>query len=653
MTLFRQLMITIIAIFSLMLAVVMGINFNTTKGYLIGQLTSTTQDSATSLSMSVSDFMALEDYASVGSSINAVFDSGYFSEVRIHVYATEQDIVRSNETKIDGVPSWFIQLIDFKVPVAKAVISNGWNELGQVYITGSAGYGYHQLWLASRDLLISFFVIGAITLIVGSFALRYLFRPLVELEKQAEAIQQRRFLKMTNVPKTRELKSVVLSMNRMAEKLEKEFASEVETAQWLQAKAFKDPVSGLGNRNFFESQIKSHFVGRERGVDGLIFVSLADLAKLNNERGYESADMFIQSAADVLSKKVATISSFSTLARLSGADFVLLIPNIGHSQLKQIVEDIMTDLLELNVASISYSSYVANIGAISVDGQVDRAGAMSQADSALREAKRAGANMTKVLDSNIGQRLSLSRADWKDVLELTIKRESFKLQKQKVVMLDSSSDDVLTTSHEEVFMGLEHAGKEYHAGYFIGLAEQFDLGEKIDTVIVSQVIHYIKSRNLTVPLTVNLSMSSFSKASFIDWLDRTLGLLSADVKNKLMFEISEQSVLLEESQANVLAQILKKHHVSFGIDNVGKQFSAFQYLQTLMPDYVKVDSSYTRMAAGKESESFFMHTLCKMFNSLNIEVIATGVESERQLMALKRFDVVGAQGFYIGRSQDM
>jgi hypothetical protein len=53
MTLFRQLMMTIIAIFSLMLAVVMGINFNTTKGYLVGQLESTTQDSATSLSMSV------------------------------------------------------------------------------------------------------------------------------------------------------------------------------------------------------------------------------------------------------------------------------------------------------------------------------------------------------------------------------------------------------------------------------------------------------------------------------------------------------------------------------------------------------------------------------------------------------------------------
>lgn len=649
MTLFRQLMMTIIAIFSLMLAVVMVINFNTTKGYLIGQLESTTQDSATSLSMSVSDFMASEDYASVESSINAVFDSGYFSEVRIHVYDTDKNITRSNETKIDGVPNWFINLIDFKVPVARAIISNGWNELGQVYITGSAGYGYNQLWLASRDLLVSFFVIGAITLIVGSFALRYLFRPLAELEKQAEAIQQRRFIKTIAVPKTRELKSVVLSMNRMAAKLEKEFASEVETAKWLQAKAFKDPVSGLGNRHFFESQMKSHFGERERGVDGLILVSLADLGKLNNERGYESADMFIQSAADILTQKVSTLSSFATLARLSGADFVLLIPNFDHSQLTKVVDEILTELMELNTASISYSVAVANIGAVTIDGSVERSSAMSQADAALREAKREGSNTSKVFDLNMGQNMAISRMAWKDILESAILYKSFKLKKQKITTLDESP----VVLHEEVFMGLEHAGKEYHAGYFIGLAEQFDLGSQIDQVIIGRVIEHIKLRQLTIPLTVNLSASSYAKPAFIEWLNKTLSHLSADVKSKLMFEISEQSVLIEEAQANELAQMLKNQRVLFGIDNVGKQFSAFQYLQTLMPDYVKVDSSYTRMAAGKESESFFMHTLCKMFNSLNIEVIATGVESEKQLIALKRFDVSGGQGFLIGRAQDM
>lgn len=649
MTLFRQLMLTIIAIFSLMLIVVMGINFNSTKGYLIGQLESTANDSATSLSMSVSDFMALEDYAAVESSINAVFDSGYFSEVRIHAYNNDQNIIRSTETNIEGVPNWFVRLIDFDVPVAKAVISNGWNELGQVYITGNTGYACHQLWLATRDLLISFFIIGAVTLIFGSVALRYLFKPLIELEKQAEAIQQRRFIKAIRVPKTRELRSVVLSMNRMAEKLEKEFASEVETAQWLQAKAFKDTVSGLGNRSFFENRMKSHFAERERGTDGLVLVSLVDLAKLNNERGYESADMFIQSAADILAKKVALVSSFATVARLSGADFVLLIPNIDCHQLQQLVGGIMNELVDLDTASISYSTSVANIGAVIIDGGVDRSGAMSQADAALREAKREGINASKVLDLKIEKTVTISRTAWKGILEDAIQKRSFGLKKQKITTLDE--DPILL--HEEVFMNLEHGGEKYHAGYFIGLVEQFDLGSQIDRVIIERVIDYIKSNSLEAPLTVNLLASSYAKQDFIDWLNKTLSHLDQSVKSKLMFEISEQSVLAEEEQTNVLAQVLKSQQVLFGIDNVGKQFSAFQYLQTLMPDYVKVDSSYTRMAAGKESESFFMHTLCKMFNSLNIEVIATGIENQKQLTSLTRFDVAGGQGFFIGRAQDM
>ena len=649
MTLFRQLLITIVAIFSVMLAVVMGINFDTTKGYLIGQLESTTQDTATSLSMSVSDYMALEDYAAVDSSINAVFDSGYFSEVKIHVYATDDDIVRSNETKIVGVPNWFVSLIDFEVPVAKAVISNGWNELGQVYVTGSAGYGYYQLWQASRDLLISFFVIGTITLVLGSFALRYLFRPLAELEKQARAIQQRRFTKMTNIPKTRELKSVVLSMNRMADKLEKLFAAEMETAQWLQNKAFKDSVSGLGNRNFFESQIKAHFAEPERGVDGLVLISLADLGKLNNERGYESADMFIQATAEILQQQVAEVSSTATLARLSGADFVVLIPNFDHGRLEKITHDLMVSLKELNLADISYSSYVANIGAVTLDASVTRASAMSQADTALREAKRAGENAVKVMELNANQDTSLSRTDWKHILETTIANRAFNLKKQKVVALNEGQ----AILHEEIFMGLSHAGKDYHAGFFIGLAEQFDLGSQIDQVIIQSVIEHIQAQRVTHPLTINLSASSFNKADFMVWLVSTLDGLDDKVKPLLVFEISEQNILADEENAVKLAQVLKKRRVKFGVDNVGKQFSAFQYLKSVMPDYVKVDSSYTRMAAGKESESFFMHTLCKMFSSLHIDVIATGIESDEQFNALQRFDVSGGQGFAIGRTQNL
>lgn len=650
MTLFRQLMMTIIVIFSVILVVVMGINFNTTKGYLVNQLESTTQDSATSLSMTVSNFMAQEDYVSVDSAINAVFDSGYFSNVSIHVYATDKDITRKNDTKIIGVPQWFIKLINFDVPQASAVISSGWNELGQVYVTGSAGYGYYQLWLASRNLLVSFFIIGVITILLGSIALRYLFKPLGEVVKQAEAIQQRQFIKMENLPKTKELKSVVLSMNRLTEKLEKDFDAEAETVQWLQAKAFKDPISGLGNRHFFESQAKSYFSSSDRTMDGLVLVNLSDLGKLNNERGYEAADMFIRASANVMAEKVKAVASSVSIARLSGADFIILIPDVDQIRLKQIVEDILSGLMALIPNQITYADAAANIGAVSLTGKVSRSSAMAQADAALREAKAAGSNTSRIFDAITGQNVAIGRLAWKEMLEYAIEHQSFILRKQKVILFEGSS-----VMHEEVFASLEYQDKQYHAGYFIGLAEQFDLGDQLDKVIILRVIDFIIRReaSLQSPLAINLSTSAVTKPSFIDWLDSTLQGLTDAVRKKLIFEVSEQSVLAAEEQIIRLSKVLQKNGVLLGIDNVGKQFTTFHYLQLLLPDYVKVDPSYTKMATGKESESFFMHILCKMFSSLNIQVVATGIESPQQLSRLEKFDIAAGQGFIVDQAQDM
>ena len=644
MTLFRQLLLTIVLLLSLMLMVVMAINFQTTKNYLIDQLRSTTQDSATTLSMQISDFMALEDYTSVESTVNAVFDSGYFSQVRVHAYANDENIIRSNTTVISGVPQGFIDFIDFEVPTASAVISNGWNELGQVYVTGSAGYGYYQLWLATRDLLISFFAIGTVSVLLGGLMLRWLFKPLAEVEKQAEAIQQRRFIQMKTLPKTRELKSVVESMNRMAAKLEREFAAEAQTAQWLQAKAFKDPVSGLGNRNFFESQASAHFADTDRTYDGLMLISLIDLAKINNEMGYEAADNFIKSSAEILDRHLSNFPN-ATLARLNGADFVALVPNIETDRLKALVDAVMSDLHDLVGARISYSDAVANIGAVVIDASVDRSNAMAQADAALRSAKQAGPNKFSVFDSETGQQMAIGRMAWKEMLEHAIAHKSFALRRQAV----ASSHDRNKLLQQEIYASLEFENKQYHAGYFIGLAEQFDLGEQVDQVIIQRVIEAIRGTSITGPFVVNLSASAYAKMSFVSWLDKTLQDLPDMVKSNLAFEVSEQSVLGTEDHAFLLAQTLKTHRVKFGIDNVGKQFSAFQYLQNLMPDYVKVDPSYTKLAVGKESESFFMHTLCKMFNSLNIDVIATGVETDQQVEILTKFDISGVQGYGIGR----
>ena len=305
----------------------------------------------------------------------------------------------------------------------------------------------------------------------------------------------------------------------------------------------------------------------------------------------------------------------------------------------------MSDLHDLVGARISYSDAVANIGAVVIDASVDRSNAMAQADAALRSAKQAGPNKFSVFDSETGQQMAIGRMAWKEMLEHAIAHKSFALRRQAV----ASSHDRNKLLQQEIYASLEFENKQYHAGYFIGLAEQFDLGEQVDQVIIQRVIEAIQGTSITGPFVVNLSASAYAKMSFVSWLDKTLQDLPDMVKSNLAFEVSEQSVLGTEDHAFLLAQTLKTHRVKFGIDNVGKQFSAFQYLQNLMPDYVKVDPSYTKLAVGKESESFFMHTLCKMFNSLNIDVIATGVETDQQVEILTKFDISGVQGYGIGR----
>jgi EAL domain-containing protein (putative c-di-GMP-specific phosphodiesterase class I) len=347
--------------------------------------------------------------------------------------------------------------------------------------------------------------------------------------------------------------------------------------------------------------------------------------------------------------KLAECANTNTLARLSGADFIILINNIDHDSLAKLVDNIMASLYKLVATQTTYSEGVANIGAVILDDTVDKSKAMAQVDGALRAARSMGVNQVKVFGLDDNKQVAIGRLAWKEMLEYAIENKAFRLRKQKVALLE----DKQALLHEEVFASLEYGGKQYHAGYFISLAEQFDLGEQVDQVIIEKVITFIEQGDVDSSLTINLSASAYAKPSFIHWLDKKLAGLSVRTKNSLCFEVSEQSVLNTEDHAIILAKTLKQHEVKFGIDNVGKQFSAFQYLQSLMPDYVKVDASYTRMAVGNKSESFFMHTLCKMFNSLHIQVVATGVESETQWEILQRFDIYAAQGYVLGSAVEM
>jgi len=209
------------------------------------------------------------------------------------------------------------------------------------FITAVLGMVIIQLWLL-HGLVIFIFVNCSITLILG--VLRYVIclGTFSWAWKQAEAIQQSAAFQgwlMSQRPGN--WNRVLFDETVLVEKLKKDLPLKCETAQWLQAKAFKDSCQWIRHRHFFEIRWNSHFSERERGIDGLALLVLTDWPNLINERGYESADMFISVCLLIISQKNIVYILCILPGRFFWSWFCFINSKFDPLQLKQVVEDFM------------------------------------------------------------------------------------------------------------------------------------------------------------------------------------------------------------------------------------------------------------------------------------------------------------------------
>src|SRR5512138_473982 len=126
MTLYRQLIIFTFLLFLLILSGTWYAKLESTRSFLIDQLESHAQDTATSLALSVSPHVTQKDMTTVESMINAVFDRGYYQIVRYEDPRHKPLLERALEVKIENVPQWFVRLITLKTPEATADVMAGW-----------------------------------------------------------------------------------------------------------------------------------------------------------------------------------------------------------------------------------------------------------------------------------------------------------------------------------------------------------------------------------------------------------------------------------------------------------------------------------------------------------------------------------------------
>lgn len=646
MTLYRQLLIFTLVLFVFLFSGIWIEKVQSTRTFLVTQLTSHAQDTATSLALSLSPVMAENDIPTVDTMMNAVFDRGYYSIISFKDMQGKVITERALSVDVENVPDWFVKLIPIKSPSAESLVMAGWNQAGVLYVQSHPGYAYQTMWQAAIQISIYFIVAEIVVFVVGAFGLRLLLQPLKRVELQAEAIGRKEYHIQEKLPKTKELRQVVESMNRMTVQVRDMFLGQAKVAERLRRNAYSDQLTGLGNRRYLTGQVEARLESTKGSGNGaFLMLQLANLQQVNDAAGFASGDALIKEVAEVIKNETKMLSDVA-LARLTGGDFAIFISEISSADAHDVVDNLSRKITRLAGKNDGYSDNLAHIGGVIYEQPPTLSRLLAEADSALHAARQQGPNKWLVtLLAPEDDIVIKGKLWWKETLNQVLDQGDIILFGQPVV----SSGDNKQVLHQELLSRISlESGEIVSAGIFVPLAERLQLVSKLDKVVLKKVFEKKDILSAFKTIAVNLSPSSLNDLGFVEWIYAELRRLP-DPSTHIIFEFPEfGAVQYLESVKDFSGKVQSLGH-AIGLDHFGQSFSNFGYLKSLRPEYVKIDRAFTKELEHDHGDSeFFIGALCGVAHSLDIRVIAEGVELHEQADMLLELNVDALQGYLFG-----
>lgn len=645
MTLTKQLllsgMIVLLCLFAGMITYVV----RNTQSFLDQQLSSHAQDTATALGLSLTLTMKNNDVITASRIVDAVFDRGYYKTIEVLTANGTPLVERHLDVKVAGVPQYFVDALPIKTTAKEAVIMDGWKKVGKVVIESNPGFAYQQIWLTFIESLKWLVMTGIIAVMLGGTLLYIILRPLRAITKQAAAICNQQFTIQESLPWTLDLRQVVLAMNRMSSRLKSMFEEQLVISERLREQAYKDPVTQLGNRRFFDLQFDHVLKDEEKaGVGVFMLIELKNFKEYNDQYGYEAGDNLLKGVAVLLSESIASYEN-TTLAN-KGASFFVVLPGKTAQAASSLASAICQQFNELVVKGVSKNKGVGNIGVIEFSTKTSKKDILSSADMALRSAQNQGDNtwsMAKTQQENIH-----GAFEWSAIFDKAIRENNIVLHFQAVQNWRAPSEKIY-----ETLLRLPVGNNQLvSAGIFMPMAERLNQIMVLDKLVIENVIDRILKSQTSDVFSVNISASAFDDEQFGRWLLERVKLLGKK-SYRLIIELPEYGVLNRlETVRNIFFKVAELG-AKTAIDHYGKNFSSFSYLYNLKCHYLKIDGGFTRQIQDSEENQFFVRSLVDIAHSLDILVIAEAVETQEEYKTLQLLKVDGVQGYYVGKPTEI
>jgi len=426
-----------------------------------------------------------------------------------------------------------------------------------------------------------------------------------------------------------------------------------EAEEEIRMLAFFDPLTHLPNRRLLQDRLDQALAscGRSGRYGAMMFIDLDNFKVLNDTQGHDIGDLLLQQVAQRL---ISCLRDDDTVARIGGDEFVVILEDLSEdvheaaAQTKNIGEKILAEFNNLFLLAENEYHCTTSMGAtLFGKNHLKTDLLLKEADIAMYQAKKAGRNTLRFFDpemqSSISDRVSLEKE-----LQKAIVKGQFTLYYQAQV--DSSRNPI---GAEALIRWIHPERCLISPAEFIPLAEESGLIIPIGQWVLETACMQLKAwqqNTLTcnLVLAINVSAKQFRQPDFAPSIQAAVEKYGVNPE-LLKLELTESLMLFNVEDTIATMTVLNEIGVKLSLDDFGTGYSSLQYLKSLPLDQLKIDQSFVRDIVSDSSDKAIVQTIIAMAQSLNLNVIAEGVETEEQLQLLLSNGCSHHQGYLFGK----
>jgi diguanylate cyclase (GGDEF)-like protein len=451
-----------------------------------------------------------------------------------------------------------------------------------------------------------------------------------------------------------EIKTLQLGLNTMANHIQLAHDSLQDrvhdATRMLRHQAQHDALTGLVNRQEFERRLNVALndVKISNAQHIFCYMDLDQFKVVNDTCGHRAGDELLRQISLILSQRVREEDTF---ARLGGDEFGLLLTNCDVQNALLIAEEMRSMVEDFRFVHDNRMFKIGvSIGMVEITSDMQDLGDItSYADAACYAAKDNGRNQIHLFrhhDDDLARRHV--EMEWVSRINSAMDDNRFCLYCQPILPLQDDNSNIF---YEILIRKIDVDGTIILPMAFIPSAERYHLMSKIDRWVINKtfsIYHQLINTNEQHDflLSINLSGMSLSDKGLLGFIKDQFELYNVP-HNKICFEITETSAIINLTNTITLMQELKAIGCKFLLDDFGSGMSSFAYLKNLPVDYLKMDGGFVKDITRNDIDLAMAKSIQSIAEAMKIKTIAEFVEDAETMKLLKKMGVDYGQGFYL------